>query len=107
MLTMDETEGQPETVAPTDGSTGEDSTALEFTLKPVTEKPKRKYRKGSKYDVVIEAFLKARNKMVAVSIGDKDANYMRTQLNKRIEAQKLTKKIQVSVVNNVLYLEKK
>ena len=59
------------------------------------------------YDVVIEAFRKARNKMVAVSIGDEDANYMRTQLNKRIDAQKLSKKIQVSVVNNVLYLEKK
>ena len=107
MLTMDNPEGQPETVAPTDESTGVDSTALEFTLKPVSEKPKRRYRKGSKYDVVIEAFQKARNKMVAVSIGDKDANYMRTQLNKRIEALKLTKKIQVSVVNNVLYLEKK
>ena len=107
MLTMDKPEGQPDPVAQTDESTGVDSTAIEFTLKPVSEKPKRRYRKGSKYDVVIDAFQKARNKMVAVSIGDKDANYMRTQLNKRIEALSLTKKIQVSVVNNVLYLEKK
>ena len=99
---MDKPEGPPETVAQTDEPTG-----LDFTLKPVDEKPKRRYRKGSKYDVIIEKFKKGRHPMVAVSCGTKDANYMRTQLNKRIEALKLTKKIVVSVVNSVLYLEKK
>ena len=103
---MDQPERKPETVAPTDEPTGENSTALKFNLKPVKKKPKRRYRKGSKYDVVLEAFQKAKDKMVAVSIGNKDANYMRTQLNKRIEALSLTDKIKVSVVNNVLYLEK-
>jgi len=104
---MDTPEETPETLAPTDNSTGEDSKAIEFNLKPVKTKPKRRYRKGSKYDVVIKAFQKDKNKMVMVSIGEKNANYMRTQLNKRIEALSLTNKIEVSVVNNVLYLEKK
>jgi len=106
MPEMDETKPKtetPETEAPTETP----SPPLDFTLKPVDEKPKRRYRKGSKYDTIIEAFKKARHKMVAVSVGDKDANYMRTQLNKRLEALNLTKKIQVSVVNSVLYLEKK
>lgn len=107
MTNMDQPEDATETVASNDDPTGEDSNALEFKLKPVKKKPKRKYRKGSKYDVVLEAFQKGKDKMVAVSIGDKDANYMRTQLNKRIEALSLTEKITVSVVNNVLYLEKK
>jgi len=36
----------------------------------------------------------------------KDANYLRTQLNKRIEARRL-RGVKVSVVNNTCYLEKK
>ena len=43
--------------------------------------------------------------LVTVDIEGKDANYLRTQLNKRIEARKLTG-VKVSVVNNVAYLEK-
>jgi len=35
----------------------------------------------------------------------RDANYLRTQLNKRIEAREL-KDVQISVINNVAYLEK-
>jgi hypothetical protein len=37
----------------------------------------------------------------------KDANYLRTQLKKRIDARDLNSKIEVSVVNNIAYLEKK
>jgi len=36
----------------------------------------------------------------------KDANYLRTQLNKRIEARRL-RGVKVSVVNDACYLEKK
>ncbi len=78
-----------------------------FSLNPVTEKPTRKYRKGSKYDPLLEAFKSGRNNLVAVTIKGKDANYIRTQLNKRIDADKRKYKgIEVSVVNNVCYLEK-
>ncbi len=78
---------------------------VSFNLEPVDEKPTRKYRKGSKYDPVIDAFMEGDNDLVKVEIPDKDANYLRTQLNKRIEARNLTG-VKVSVVNNVCYLEK-
>jgi hypothetical protein len=41
-----------------------------------------------------------------VSISGKNANYLRIQLNKRIEARMLGSSVKVSVVNNVAYLEK-
>jgi len=77
---------------------------VRFDLKPVEKKPSRRYRKGSKYDPILDAFLKSPNKLVEVKVQGKDANYLRTQLNKRIEARELT--LKTSVVNNVLYLEK-
>ena len=78
---------------------------VKFDLKPVEEKPSRKYRKGSKYDPILDQFLEVTDNLVEVTVEGKDANYLRTQLNKRIEAKGL-KKVKTSVVNNVLYLEK-
>ena len=78
---------------------------VSFNLEPVDEKPSRKYRKGSKYDPLIDAFMEGDNDLVKVEVPDKNANYLRTQLNKRIEARNLTG-VKVSVVNNVCYLEK-
>ena len=66
--------------------------------------PKRKYRKGSKYDPILDKFLEDKNKLVSVEVAGKDGNYVRTQLKKRIDALGL--KIDVSVVNNKVYLEK-
>ena len=78
---------------------------VKFDLKPVEKKPSRKYRKGSKYDPVLDAFIEGTDNLVEVTVPGKDANYLRTQLNKRIEARGL-KKAKTSVVNNVLYLER-
>jgi hypothetical protein len=78
---------------------------VKFDLKPIEEKPSRKYHKGSKYDPVLERFMERAARLVEVSIEGKYANYLRTQLNKRIEARNL-RNIKVSVVNNVCYLEK-
>jgi hypothetical protein len=78
---------------------------VKFDLKPVDEKPSRQYRKGSKYDPILNAFMDGDDGLVEVSIEGKDANYLRTQLNKRIEARAL-EGVKVSVVNNVTYLEK-
>jgi hypothetical protein len=78
---------------------------VRFNLTPVEEKPSRRYRKRSKYDPVIDAFLEGEEDLVAVEVTEKDANYLRTQLNKRIDARNL-KRVKVSVVNNVCYLEK-
>jgi len=78
---------------------------MKFDLKPVEKKPSRRYRKGSKYDPILDAFMKGNDPLVEVKVEGKDANYLRTQLNKRIEARGL-RGIKTSVVNNVLYLEK-
>ena len=80
-------------------------TEVKFDLKPVDEKPSRRYRKGSKYDPIIDAFTEGEENLVEVNVSGKDANYLRTQLNKRVDARGL-KGIKVSVVNNVCYLEK-
>jgi len=63
---------------------------VSFNLLPVTKKPSRRFRKGSKYDPI-----------------GKDANYVRIQLKKRIDSRDLKKQIEVSVVNNIIYLEKR
>ena len=78
---------------------------ISFDLKPVDEKPSRKYRKGSKYDPVLDAFIEGTDSLVAVNVAGKDANYLRTQLNKRIEVRRITN-VKVSVVNDICYLEK-
>jgi len=75
-----------------------------FKLRPIKKKPSRRYRKGSKYDPILDAFMEGTDNLVEVTVPEKDANYLRTQLNKRIEAKGL--KVKTSVVNNVLYLEK-
>lgn len=96
-ITETEEEKIPETEETTEAP-------VAFQLKAVKSKPKRKYRKGSKYDALLDAFLKSSNQLVEVAVEGKDANYLRTQLNKRIEARNL--KLVCSVLNNALYLEK-
>jgi hypothetical protein len=54
---------------------------------------------------VLDAFVEGTESLVAVDVSGKDANYLRTQLNKRIDARRL-RGVKVSVVNNVCYLEK-
>jgi hypothetical protein len=77
---------------------------IKFELQPVDEKPTRTYAKGSKYDPIIDSFLEGKNKLVEVTT-EKEPNYLRTQLGKRITARELTG-IAVSVANNKAYLEK-
>lgn len=77
---------------------------IEFALKPVEEKPTRRYRKGSKYDPILDEFIEGDHNLVEVAVEGKDGNYLRTQLNKRIEARGLD--LKTSVVNGVLFLER-
>ena len=79
---------------------------VKFNLKPVKKKPSRKYRKGSKYDPIIDLFMESEHELVKVEVPNKDANYLRTQLKKRIDARDLVNKLDVSVANNKTYLEK-
>ena len=77
---------------------------VKFELKPVKEKPRR-YRTGSKYDPILDAFMEGKDSLVEVTVEGKDANYLRMQLNKRIKAREI-KGLKVSVVNDVCYMEK-
>jgi hypothetical protein len=77
---------------------------VKFNISPVDEMPKRMYRKGSKYDPILDAFLEGNHKLVTVEVLGKDGNYIRTQLKKRADARGLN--IDISVVNNKVYLEK-
>ena len=77
---------------------------VSFDLSPIEKKPSRKYRKGSKYDPIIDKFLEGTNRLVVVEVAGKESNYVRTQLKKRIDAKEL--KLDVSVANNKVYLEK-
>ena len=77
---------------------------VSFDLSPVEKKPSRKYRKGSKYDPILDQFLQDKNKLVVVEVAGKEANYVRTQLKKRIDVREL--KLDISVANNKVYLEK-
>lgn len=78
---------------------------IKFHLQPISEKPPRRYRKGSKYDPIMDAFMSGTNNLVKVDVEGKDANYLRLQLNNRIEARDLSD-LKVSVVNDACYLEK-
>lgn len=78
---------------------------IEYTLAPTTKKPTRKYRKGSRYDTVLEAIKKSTDAMGIITIPNKEANYIRTQLQKRINALNV-KNLKLSVVNNKCYYEK-
>lgn len=77
---------------------------IEYDYKAVSEKPHRTYRANSKYDPILEKFSTGKDDMIIVNVRGKDSNYVRTQLNKRVEKNKLSMKI--SVVNNIVYLEK-
>jgi hypothetical protein len=57
---------------------------VRFNLTPVTEKPSRRYRKGSKYDPILDAFMSGSDSLVTVDMAGKDGNYLRIQLRNRI-----------------------
>ncbi len=84
---------------------------LNFEIIPIEEEPERKYVKGSKYDPIIDSFIERKVKLSLLRVTKDDsselldANYLRTQLNKRIVARKLTKQIGVTVINNLCYMK--
>ena len=77
---------------------------VKFDLSPIDAKPKREYRKGSKYDPILEAFLESDHSLMELFVEGLDGNYLRTQLKKRIDYKGL--KVDVSVVNGRVFLEK-
>lgn len=78
---------------------------MQFTLLDVKEKPNRAYKKGSKYDGILDSFNSSKSNLVKVELKDTESNYLRTQLHKRITSRKLSL-VKVSVINDIVYLEK-
>ena len=75
-------------------------------MKPVAEKPKRKFTKGSKYGPIIDDFFSGGHDLVRVEVEGRDANKVRGQLVRVIESRNLGDLLKASVVNGELYLEK-
>lgn len=79
---------------------------FKFDLKPIDEKPSRRgFVKTSKYDPILDAFMKGEDELVEVHVEGKETYYLRSQLKKRIEARNL-QGIEASIVNDVCYLDR-
>ena len=82
---------------------------ISFNIQPVEEKPERKNRatrRRSKYEPIIDAFLDSGQSLVRVEATDLDANYLRGQLMKVLEAKEIGS-VEVSVRTKEVYLEKR
>jgi len=60
-----------------------------------------------KYDPIIDTFLNSKHDLVKVEVQGIRADYLRSELDKRIQKRSLREKIEVSVVNECCYMEKK
>jgi hypothetical protein len=78
-----------------------------FTLVDVERKPRRTFAKKNKYEPIITMFCEKTSNLCRVEVDGKSANYVRLQLKKRIDALDLGKQVKASVINGVVYLEKK
>ena len=78
-----------------------------FTLVDVEQKPPRKFIKKKKYEPIITMFCEKTSSLCRVEVTGKSANYVRLQLKKRIDALDLGKQVKASVINGVVYLEKR
>jgi hypothetical protein len=78
-----------------------------FTLVDVEEKPRKTSSRKNKYQPIITMFCEKTSNLCRVEVPGKNANYVRLQLKKRIDALELGKEVKASVINGVVYLEKK
>lgn len=80
------------------------SNELEFEIRDVDEKEARTYKKGSKYDKMLDVFVSGKHKLSILTVpAFDDASYLRLQIAKRIQKRKLG--IKASVHNGKVYLE--
>lgn len=79
---------------------------VKYEIKPVTEKRPKKQKRRSKYDPIIDDFLESEHNLVEITVKDKKASYIASQLQKRIRTRELDD-IEASHRRGVSYLEKK
>ena len=75
-------------------------------MKPVDERPKRSFKKGSKYNPIIDRFLIEKHDLVKVEVKDKNVGYIRYYLNRLIISRGMKDRVKASVVDGGIYLEK-
>jgi len=78
---------------------------IKFEMKKVDKKRERISAKRSIYDPIIDQFIEGGEELVEISVQDKTANYMVSQLKKRVGLRNL--EIEVSHAQGFVYLEKK
>jgi len=78
---------------------------IKFEMRKVEKKRPKTYHKGSVYDPIIDQFLESGEELVEISVEDKRASYVVTQLSRRIETRQLD--IVASHGGDFVYLEKK
>ena len=78
---------------------------ISFEMRKVDEKRIKTSAKRSIYDPMIDQFIEGGEELVEISVVDKKAGYIVSQLKKRIEVRKL--EIEVSHAQGFVYLEKK
>lgn len=76
---------------------------VRYEMKPVEEKREKTYTKRSVYDPMIDQFIESGHNLVEISVPDKKASYVITQLQRRIEKRGLN--IIVSAAQNFVYME--
>jgi len=80
---------------------------IKFEMRQVDEKRRKTYLKVSRYDPIIDQFIAGGEELVEISVEDKKAPYVATQLKKRISLRKLENEIEASAAGGFVYLEKK
>jgi len=78
---------------------------IKYEMKPVTKKRPKTVKIRSIFDPLIDAFIESKHDLVEISVEDREAGYMVTQLKQRIERRELD--IVASHGGGFVYLEKK
>jgi len=79
---------------------------IRFEMRRVDEKRKKTYLKVSRYDPIIDQFIAGGEELVEITVEDKKAPYVATQLKKRIGLRDLQLEIEASAAAGFVYLEK-
>jgi len=78
---------------------------IRFEMRQVNEKRKKLSIKTSRYDPIIDQFLESGQELVEITVEEKKAPYVASQLKKRIGVREL--EIESSAAQGFVYLEKK
>jgi len=86
---------------------GLEMSVIKFEMRRVDEKRRKTYLKVSRYDPIIDQFIASGEELVEISVEDKKAPYVATQLKKRIGLRELELEMEASAAGGFAYLEKK